>query len=353
MSISVNTESAAGSGPAASSAEGASSAFSAAVDATPSLVVSGNSVDTGRYVITASRDYNAPDGAAHDDGMLKIYDKTNGSYVEAFGDPHLYTSNGTAASFKYDGVALQLADGTQIQIKPTDVVNGVSHIDEVAITKNNQTVVQKGFYSADGKGSVSTGDVTQGGPSSAEGFNDTRDTALRVSSSGDLGTLVTYLGSKLNSHDLNASIDGLGGGFNAFADQGGLDALNSYSSAITEQTAKGGDGPNAAEEPAAQQLSSLLPKVGDDAPVPTGDTDLLRSPTEGGVLPKTATASADASVAPAPIIPTVTDPSTGISRDTIDAMLAAANGVGPEVGYATYTPPGTTQQTADTATATG
>lgn len=211
--------------------------------------------------------------------------------------------------------------------------------------------------------------MKQGGASSAEGFNDSRDTALRVSSSGDLGTLVTYLGSKLNSHDLSASIDGLGGGYKAFADQSGLEALNAYSSAVTEQAAKGSEGPNAAEESSTRQLATAPSGIGSDDPLAGGVSDIVpRSPVEGGVAvpddlssagSETGTDSAPtadtssvgntaSSTPAAPITPTVTDPASGISRDTIDALLAAANGTGPEVSYASYNSPTTDRATTST-----
>ena len=196
---------------------------------TTGLTVNGNSIDTGRYVISASNTYTAPtSGSRSTDGMLSIYDKKTGTYVEAYGDPHVFTSGGDKANFESKGVMLNLGDGTKVEIKPTRELNGVSYIGEVAVTKGNQTVTQSGIYG----GTATTSAITQGGPSSSQGFNDANDTVLSAGQDGSIGTLYSANGNALNSKASEQSLDNLG---STPTSSGSQQGSTSASTAATEQ----------------------------------------------------------------------------------------------------------------------
>ncbi len=193
-------------------------AFAAASGSSAStgLTVSGNSIDTGRYVITGSNSYTRPnDGTTASDGMVTIMDKTTNSFVEVYGDPHVYTSDGDLAEFQKDGLQIDLADGTQVQFNPTAQTNGFAHIAGMSVTKDDQTVVEQGFYSADRSAKVTTGPVQLGGPSSAQGFNDPNATVVTTAPGGGLNTLVNAAGVQLNDKTNQTSLDGMGGAANA------------------------------------------------------------------------------------------------------------------------------------------
>ncbi|WP_131115243.1 hypothetical protein [Lichenihabitans psoromatis] len=246
------------------------------VAASAGLQVHGNEIDTGRYIITGSTSYRSPtSGGNANDGMVKIFDTTNNSFVEVYGDPHIYTSAGDRANFQHDGLTIKLSDGTEVQFKQTAEVNGVSYIDQVAVTKDNQTVIQSGFH--DGSASVKTGSVQQGGPSSAQGFNDVSDTVLHVGNAGSLDTLVNAMGSQLNSKTYENSVDGMGGGYAEFGSNAGTKAIDQYSKAMADNAGTG-NGPQAAEEP--KGATSTIPSVkeattaADAGPASAGGTDL-------------------------------------------------------------------------------
>jgi Domain of Unknown Function (DUF1521) len=89
-----------------------------------------NTVDTGRYLISASGDR---------DGELKVYDKYTGQYVTAWGDPHLDTSDGDKATFNKT-FTLNLPDGTKVTINTTGGEN--SYLQKATITtKDGQAAV--------------------------------------------------------------------------------------------------------------------------------------------------------------------------------------------------------------------
>ena len=60
------------------------------------LTRQGNSIDTGRYRISVRR------------GEVKIYDKQTNTWVRAWGDPHLHTSDGDKAQFHKDNLTIDL-----------------------------------------------------------------------------------------------------------------------------------------------------------------------------------------------------------------------------------------------------
>ncbi len=192
--------------------------FNAAAAQLPALTVSGNTIDTGRYLITGANQYVRPnDGGTADDGMVTVLDKATNTSVKVFGDPHVYTSDGDRADFQKDALEINLADGTQIQFKPTALTDGVSHIGAVAVTRAGQTVVETGFYAADGSAKVSTGTLQEGGPATAQGFNDPNATVLRTAPGGALDNLFNSAGIELNSKTSETLLDGMGGAPSASA----------------------------------------------------------------------------------------------------------------------------------------
>jgi len=103
-------------------------------------------IDTGRYLISVK------------EGEVKIYDKKTRTWVRAWGDPHLHTSDGDKAQFQKNNLTIDLEDGTKITIKVTEPNrNGVSRIDAVAVMKGSQAVVVEGL--SDGKPGVKVGNV--------------------------------------------------------------------------------------------------------------------------------------------------------------------------------------------------
>lgn len=189
-------------------------AFSAAAGGgTPSaLMVSGNTIDTGRYVITGSNDYTRPNDGIHaDDGMVTVTDTVTHTFVDVFGDPHVFTSDGDRAEFQKDGLRIDLADGTRVEFKPTAQTNGFSHIDSMSVTKGDQTVVARGFYADDGSARVSTGPVQGDATTPARGFNDPNATVMTTAAGGGLNTLVNAHGVALSDKVNQTSLDGMGG----------------------------------------------------------------------------------------------------------------------------------------------
>src|SRR5262245_45673368 len=83
-----------------------------------------NTIDTGRYLISASGD---------DQGELRVYDKYTGQWVRAWGDPHLETSDGDTGDFS-KRFTLNLEDGTKITVIPTDENN--PHLAKAVISKD-------------------------------------------------------------------------------------------------------------------------------------------------------------------------------------------------------------------------
>jgi hypothetical protein len=183
------------------------------------LTVSGNAIDTGRYIITGSNSYTRADGSTANDGELKIYDKQTGAFVEMFGDPHVRTSAGDEAAFQQDGLAIELADGTMVQIKPTALSNGVAHIDAVSITKAGQTSFMTGFYSADGKATVQTSALKQGNAFQNDPTFDSYDDAVLRAGDDSVADLSFSDGTKLDSKSSELDLDGRQDGVGAFLDE--------------------------------------------------------------------------------------------------------------------------------------
>lgn len=95
----------------------------------PALKVDGQTIDTGRYQISADKD-----------ASLKVFDQQTNTFVNVYGDPHLVDSAGDKASFQAEQANLALADGTNILLTPTAMNDkGVSTLANVQVTKDGQT----------------------------------------------------------------------------------------------------------------------------------------------------------------------------------------------------------------------
>lgn len=252
------------------------------------LTVSGNTIDTGRYQIIGLTSYNIANGNAGGDGELEILDKQTGSYVDVYGDPHVYTSAGTNAAFQANGLVLVLGDGAEVNITPTALSGGVSHIGSVTVTKDGCAATMSGFYQSGGTGNI----VTRIADPTTPGATATSDeTLLLAGKDGSLGTLSFADGSTLTSNgSAQTRLDGKGGG-----DKAALDAV-------------------------AVELTPLLTEM--NTPEAAQLLTQLQALEQGG----SPTGSVDA----------VSPPGAGISGAEIQAMLAAANGAGPSFDIAAW-----------------
>lgn len=183
------------------------------------FAVSGNTVDTGRYLITASNDYQRPDsygGGTADDGAVRVFDKQSGTFVQVFGDPHVATGAGDRADFQLDGLVLDLADGTQLQFQPTEMDHGAAHIAAVSVTKDGETSFITGLYGTGAHVSIS---AAQAGNAFQldRSFDAYSDTVLRAGDS--LNDLRFVDGSQLDSKGAELHLDGKGGGIAEFLDE--------------------------------------------------------------------------------------------------------------------------------------
>lgn len=227
-----------------------SRAFQAAV-LRDGFAVSGNTVDTGRYLVTASNDYQRPDsygGGTADDGSVRVFDKQSGTVVQVFGDPHVATSAGDRADFQQDGLVLDLADGTQLQFQPTQMDRGSAHIAAVSVTKDGETSFITGLYGAGVHIAISAAQ-----PGNAfqldRSFDAYSDTVLRAGDS--LNDLRFVDGSRLDSKDDELHLDGKGGGIAEFLDE--RVPLHSFDAAMDARLAGeiGKTGVDAPEQAAA------------------------------------------------------------------------------------------------------
>jgi hypothetical protein len=184
---------------------GASQSSAGSSDATGNgaLSVNGNSVDTGRYVITGSTDQ---------DGSLKITDKQTGQTDTIWGDPHLDTSTGQHAEFQKDGLTINLPDGTRVEMKPTALDNGVAHLQGALISKGGDAVTMSGFT---GGGGMQTSGVQQDSESLEQQYMTPNETVLDAGQDGVADLHYTNadgsMGAQLTSTDPTTSLDGAGG----------------------------------------------------------------------------------------------------------------------------------------------
>ena len=174
-------------------------------DSTPLTVDSANNaINTGRYTIS---------GSNSDDGSLTITDNQTGKKVEVWGDPHIKVNGQNVADFQKDGLTIQLQDGTQVHIQPTALSNGVSHINQVSVTKGDQAVTMSGFTT----GQMHTSGVMNG---AAAYQNSLYNTPNEINiTEGDDGNLYYNnangsMGSEITAQSNGGQIDldGAGGG---------------------------------------------------------------------------------------------------------------------------------------------
>ncbi|MEZ6196750.1 MAG: DUF1521 domain-containing protein [Planctomycetota bacterium] len=176
----------------------------------------GNTIDTGRYDVTIVKD------------EVKIFDKDTNTWVKAWGDPHLNTSDGDATHFHYDNLTIDLPDGTKVTISPTEVnANGVSWVDKVAIMKGDQAIVVENVH---GSGAIQFGPIADNAALVDQLFAD--GTVLRAGAEVDDLHFVNADGKETElAGDLLVTLDDLGGysalGVNAdaehvYADLNGL-----------------------------------------------------------------------------------------------------------------------------------
>ncbi|XSC45547.1 DUF1521 domain-containing protein [Bradyrhizobium sp. RDT10] len=97
--------------------------------------VNGNTVDTGRYCITASNEHK---------GQLEVTDKQTGKKFKVWGDPHIETGDGDKTDFHRKAATFDLPDGTKITIDPTNG-EGKTYIEKVAITRGDRAAEMTGF----------------------------------------------------------------------------------------------------------------------------------------------------------------------------------------------------------------
>lgn len=237
--------------------------FASASAAAP-LTVSGNTIDTGRYLITASNDYST--GAAYNyhtdtDGCVRIFDKQTNTYLQVFGDPHIETSNEVHGKFQQDGLVIDLSDGTQVQVQPTGAnSNGDTHINAVSVTKDNQTSFITGLYNDAGNASVQISAPQTGNAFQLNNtFDSYSDTELHPGSS--LNDLRFANNSALSASG-ETSLDGKGGGILEFLDQ--RVPLKSIDSVIQASTSMAGQGSQSVDAPeySAATLNNLRIETG-------------------------------------------------------------------------------------------
>jgi hypothetical protein len=168
------------------------------------LAVNGNSVDTGRYTITASTDGG---------GTLEVKDKTNGQSFKVWGDPHITTDKGDTTSFQQAPATFKLPDGTEITVDPTQVnSSGVAYINNATITKGNNAVTMTGF-----QGNLQT----QALPGEGRYLDQTTpDGTVLTAENGHIDELMLPDGTEINGNNVK-NIDGYANEDNAPGQTGG------------------------------------------------------------------------------------------------------------------------------------
>jgi Domain of Unknown Function (DUF1521) len=181
--------------------------------------VNGNTVDTGRYCITASKDQH---------GRLEVTDKQTGKKFKVWGDPHIETGDGDKTDFHKKAATFQLPDGTKITIDPTDG-GDKTFIEKVAITRGDQAVEMTGFQNGELKTELKSGQ----GRALDQQYED--GTVLKTKN-GEIDDLVLPNGQEITGNNIK-DIDkfagtGAGQGANGADDQvlqnlnGVIDGLN-------------------------------------------------------------------------------------------------------------------------------
>ncbi len=339
--------------------------FSAAVGSSK-LAVDGNAVDTGRYLIIGS-DASTHGGSSYaNDGQITIYDKQTNTYLNVWGDPHLTASDGNVAEFQRNGIAINLADGTTVEIQPTALNNGVAHISEVAVTSSSGTVLMSNFEGQAGS-QVDISAVRSGNAHSSDSSMGNLNDTVLVAGKQDIGALTTLGGSQISSTNPTFSLDGIGGGVEQYFTNFVTSAMIGVGGQSTGGVAGNSDQSAQPAAAASAPLSSAtvaLPVSETPATVPivtqspTAGLASASSPPDLGLLMQSLTAQvansptltsdqkvqalvsletmqAELNDAPAKATTAAaqpsSNPSAGISTFTIDNILRVSNGLAPIV----------------------
>ena len=297
--------------PTAAASASDAAEFTSAVS-TSNLVVNGNTIDTGRYVVIASTDSTHGGSSTADDGQLTVYDKQTNTYVNIWGDPHLTASDGNLADFQAHGLTLLLPDGTRLEIEPTATTNGVAHIAEATVTKNGQTVLMSNFEGQAGS-QVTVGPIMQGNAQAVSPTMDNVSDTVLDAGNTDIGAWSLTNGQLLTSTGSQMNLDGMGGGVELYFNNFNTAASLGMVSAEASGQAGGGSGSNA---PAYAASTSTIPGA-----IP-------------GAIPGTQTAVSAPSLES---IQAQSNPDAGNSTATIDAMLDKVLGVPVPSGSSTQT----------------
>lgn len=336
--------------------------FAAEVSNTSKLVVNGNTVDTGRYLIIASTASTHGASSSANDGQITIYDKQTNTYVNVWGDPHLTASDGNKAEFQQDGLTITLADGTDVEIEPTALSNGVSHIAEVAVTKNGQTVEMTNFEGQAGS-QVTVSKVEQGTAHTVDAsMGNLNDTVLAASTS-DVGALSTLSGYKIVSPTSQMDLDGLGGGVGMYFNNFNAPATLAVSAAASTEAvaAATSQAATAVSEPITQAVASsnvlsagfaapvettpasagvtrvavddILDVAGGiystDTAVPSGTEQPLTTvaATQTATATSTTAVSVSTAASQSASVSQTTNPSAGVTKVAVDDLLDVAGGI--------------------------
>jgi len=154
--------------------------------------VNGNTVDTGRYCITASNEHK---------GQLEVTDKQTGKKFKVWGDPHIETGDGDKTDFHRKAATFELPDGTKITIDPTNG-EGKTYIEKVAITRGDQAAEMTGF-----RGDLKTELKSGQGQALDQQYED--GTVLKTKN-GEIDDLVLPNGQEITGNNVK-DIDGFAG----------------------------------------------------------------------------------------------------------------------------------------------
>ncbi len=172
------------------------------------LTVSGDSVNTGEYTITAS---------TKNDGSLTITNNVTHQSTEVWGDPHIKVNGQNIAQFQKDNLNIQLQDGTVIHIQPTATNSkGVSHIAQVSITRGNEAVTMGGTGAKGFANGVTLSGVMNDGRYQSALYNTPTATDITLGADGDLyyNNANGSMGREItpNAQGGQTDLDGAGGG---------------------------------------------------------------------------------------------------------------------------------------------
>nr|ANU04572.1 type III effector NopE [Bradyrhizobium sp.] len=154
--------------------------------------VNGNTVDTGRYCISASNE---------ESGRLEVTDKQTGKKFKVWGDPHIETGDGDKTDFHKKAATFELPDGTKITIDPTNG-EGKTFIEKVAITRGDQAAEMTGF-----RGNLKTELKSGQGQALDQQYED--GTVLKTKN-GEIDDLVLPNGQEITGNNIK-DIDGFAG----------------------------------------------------------------------------------------------------------------------------------------------